>query len=40
MPTERTLAALERQHQANLLPASKRLLRLLHLKLIKGYWDY
>ncbi len=40
LPTDRTLAALERQHQANLLPPSRRLFRLLHLKAIKGFWDY
>lgn len=40
LPTERTLEALQRQHQAHRLPLPKRLLRLVHLKLIKGYWDY
>jgi hypothetical protein len=40
LPTERTLAALRRQHQANLLPPGKRLFRLFQLKVIKGFWDY
>jgi len=40
LPTERTLAALQRQHQANRLPDSKRLFRLIHLKAVKGFWDY
>ena len=40
LPTERTLAALRRQHDAHRLPAHKRLLRLAHLKLLKGFWDY
>jgi hypothetical protein len=40
LPTERTLAALERQRRANLIPPSKRFLRLVQLKTIKGFWDY
>ena len=40
LPTEQTLAALERQRAAHELPPVKRLLRLFQLKVIKGYWDY
>ena len=40
LPTERTLAALRRQHDAHRLAPHKRLLRLAHLKLVKGFWDY
>ena len=40
LPTETTLAALERQRAAHELTFGKRLYRLLHLKTIKGYWDY
>ncbi len=40
LPTERTPEALQRQHQAHRLPLAKRLLRLVQLKLVKGYWDY
>ena len=40
LPTETTVAALERQRAAHRLPRTKRLLRLVHLKAIKGYWDY
>ena len=40
LPTERTIAALERQRQANQLKPGARLYRLLHLKAIRGYWDY
>ncbi|MBI3972209.1 MAG: hypothetical protein HY332_13050 [Chloroflexi bacterium] len=38
-PTERTVAALERQHAANRLSFGQRLSRRLQLK-AKGYWDY
>lgn len=40
LPTERTRDALERQRVAHRLPAGKRLLRFVHLKAVKGYWDY
>ena len=40
LPTQTTVAALERQREAHRLPPAKRLLRLVHLKAIKGYWDY
>ena len=40
LPTESTLAALERQRAAHELPLVKRLVRLVQLKAIKGYWDY
>ena len=40
LPTERTLAALQRQHTAHRLPPLKRVLRLAHLKVAKGFWDY
>jgi hypothetical protein len=40
LPTETTLAALERQRAAHRLALPKRLVRLVHLKAIKGYWDY
>ena len=40
LPTARTLAALERQREAHRLPLGKQLFRLVHLKAIKGYWDY
>ena len=40
LPTETTLAALHRQHQHHLLPLPKRLLRRVHLKVVKGFWDY
>ena len=40
LPTESTLAALERQRSAHALPLAKRLIRLVHLKAMKGFWDY
>jgi hypothetical protein len=40
LPTERTLESLHRQHEAHRLPLGKRLFRIVHLKLLKGYWDY
>ena len=40
LPTESTLAALERQRAAHALPLRKRLFRVVHLKAMKGYWDY
>lgn len=40
LATERTLAALHRQHQAHKLPLSKRLVRRVQLKVVKGFWDY
>jgi hypothetical protein len=40
LPTERTLAALQRQHVANKLTGGKRLFRFFHLRLIGGYWGY
>ena len=40
LPTARTLEALQRQHRVYRLPAHKRLWRRLHLKVIKGFWDY
>ena len=40
VPTERILAALDRQYQVHRLPFAKRLLRRVHLKAVRGYWDY
>jgi hypothetical protein len=40
LPTERTLDALRRQHEANKLPPSKRLWRRVQIKVLKGFWDY
>lgn len=40
LPTERTLEALRRQHLVHRLPRHKRLLRAVHLKVVKGFWDY
>ncbi len=40
LPTETTLAALQRQYLRHRLPFAKRLLRRVHLTLIKGYWRY
>ncbi|HEX2036093.1 MAG TPA: hypothetical protein VHS99_18080 [Chloroflexota bacterium] len=40
LPTEQTLAALQRQHHVHRLPLTKRLLRRVHLKVVKGFWDY
>jgi hypothetical protein len=40
LPTERTLQALQRQHQMHRLPFWARLYRLYHLKIVKGFWDY
>jgi len=40
LPTERTLAALDRQREAHKIPPLKRIARIVQLKAIKGYWDY
>ena len=40
LPTERTLEALRRQHEANRLPFLARLFRRVHLKVVRGFWDY
>lgn len=40
LPSASTLAALERQRVAHALSPVTRLYRLVHLKAIKGYWDY
>ena len=40
LPTERTLAALQRQHAAHRLPLHKRLIRRVHLKVVKRFWEY
>ena len=40
VPTESTLAALKRQHEAHRLTGCKQLFRWFHLKLAKGFWDY
>ena len=40
LPTERTLDALRRQHEANRLPLLARLFRRVHLKVARGFWDY
>jgi hypothetical protein len=40
LPTERTLEALQRQHQVHRLPWPKRALRRVHLKAVRGFWDY
>ena len=40
LPTERTLQALQRQHQMHRLPWHLRLYRLYHLKVTKGFPDY
>ena len=40
LPTERTLDALRRQHQAHRLPLSTRLWRRIQIKVVKGFWDY
>ena len=40
LPTETTLAALQRQHRHHRLPLPKRLWRRVHLKVVKGFWAY
>ncbi|HXI15108.1 MAG TPA: hypothetical protein VNM48_01965 [Chloroflexota bacterium] len=40
LPTERTLDALRRQHQAHRLPLPTRLWRRVQIKVVKGFWDY
>lgn len=40
LPTERTLAALHRQHQAHRLTPTKRIIRFVQLRVSKGFWDY
>lgn len=40
VPSVSTLAALERQRAAHVLTPATRLFRRVHLKAIKGYWDY
>jgi hypothetical protein len=40
LPTETTLAALERQYRHHRLPFLKRLLRRVHLKVVRGFWAY
>jgi hypothetical protein len=40
LPTEQTLAALQRQHRAHRLPWHKQLVRRIHIKVVKGFWDY
>ncbi len=40
LPTERTVEALQRQLAANRLPLTGRLWRRIHLKAVKGFWDY
>ena len=39
LPTEATLAALDRQRTANRLTPGKRIIRFVHLK-VRGYWGY
>lgn len=40
LPSESTLAALQRQHRQHRLSWSKRLLRRVHLKVATGFWQY
>ncbi len=40
LPTETTLAALQRQHRQHRLPWAKRLWRRIQIKAVKGYWWY
>lgn len=40
LPSESTRAALERLHRQHRLPWSKRLLRRVQIKVVKGFWHY
>jgi hypothetical protein len=40
LPTERTVDAIERQRQAFRMSPPVRAYRYVHLKAIRGYWDY